>query len=195
MLGWAGFSSAETITFNNPISDKDKQILFATDKYEDAAAWVQHIESSLRSLPSVSTGPTVAISAVSSGSRNKISPPSETRLGEVETWMKSSAWRVYCVEDGVRVFEYGGEDKIYTSSPMPFGDSKPKHLTHTPPCLRVNVSMTGSVSDVFMTLMSLPPSCRTGIVKSIRVVETIDNYMDVVHIMLDSLYIFPTWTG
>jgi hypothetical protein len=46
-----------------------------------------------------------------------------------------------------------------------------------------------------MAVMNLPPLCRTGSVKSIRIVESINNYTDVVHIVLDAAYTFPTWTA
>jgi hypothetical protein len=59
----------------------------------------------------------------------------------------------------------------------------------------VNISVSGSALDVFMAVMNLPPACRTGTIKSIRVVESINNYTDIVHIVLDPVFLMPTWTG
>jgi hypothetical protein len=179
LMSWAGFNSAEAISFNNPVGEKDKVILFATDKYEDAEIWVRAIEDQLRSLcaaPGASVNSPIPCNAVV----KKIPPPPEIRVAEVDSWLKSSAWTVFSVVDGVRVFEYVG------------GDTK---TLKAPPCLRVNVCMTGSVTDVFMTVMSLPPSCRNGTIKSLKIIETIDNCTDVIHIVLEPIYLAPTWTG
>lgn len=62
------------------------------------------------------------------------------------------------------------------------------------PCMKVSIGMHGSATEVFSSIFNLPPPCRTGIVKTIRVVETIDNYTDVVHIVLEPVYLEPSWT-
>jgi hypothetical protein len=63
------------------------------------------------------------------------------------------------------------------------------------PCLRINVALNSSTSDVYMTIMNYPPNCRSGIIKSVSLVEYIDNNTDIIHIVLDPIYIYPTWTG
>jgi hypothetical protein len=32
-------------------------------------------------------------------------------------------------------------------------------------------------------------------VKNIRIVENIDNFNDIIHIKLEPIYVYPTWTG
>ena len=139
----------------------------------------------------------------------------------VEEWISSSRWRVWSVRDGIRLFEQtfdegiGGSSSGFSSGAGGFtsaflGLGNPHHGSSSsssasgssgstdlssPPCLRINIPVNGSALDVFMAVMNLPPACRTGAVKSIRVVESINNYTDVVHIVLDSAYTFPTWTA
>ncbi len=48
---------------------------------------------------------------------------------------------------------------------------------------------------VVRQLMNMPPACLTGVVRSMRVVESMDNQTDIVHLVLDGLYLYPTWTG
>jgi hypothetical protein len=186
LLGWAGFSSSEAIAFNSPVGDKDKITLFAADRYEDAEIWVKAIEDQIRVL----SGPTAANAsnqpAAAAVQVMKVPPPPDIRITEVENWLKSTAWKVYNVVDGARVFEYVGNEN---------GRGKATSSVKSPPCLRMNIGMTGSVGDVFLTIMNLPPSCRNGTIKSLRVVDTIDNCTDIIQIVLEPSYVPPTWTG
>ena len=52
------------------------------------------------------------------------------------------------------------------------------------PCLRVDIPVHGSSIDVFVALMSMPSLCCTGPIRAQRMVETLDNNTDVVHMML-----------
>jgi hypothetical protein len=42
-------------------------------------------------------------------------------------------------------------------------------------------------------MMSMPFTSRTGAIKSIRVVETINYNSDIIHIKLEPTYSWPTW--
>lgn len=59
----------------------------------------------------------------------------------------------------------------------------------------MNLSINGSANEVYSLLMEMPQSCRSGVMKSVRVLSTIENHTDVIHLTLEQLYLHPTWTG
>ena len=74
----------------------------------------------------------------------------------------------------------------------------PPHRTHDysqSPCYRVNVCVNQTPKEVWNSVMFMPPGCRTGYIRQMRIVESIDNATDVVHIVLDPIYLHPTWTA
>jgi hypothetical protein len=187
-MGAAGGGGA--VAFNQMLSDKEKSVTLACDSYHEAEMWVQAIEIQIRELgdnllglPFVPGNNTYAIRS------KRHVPPPEVRLEAVEEWIRSSKWRVHSITNGIRIFSEVPDEK-YRYLP-----DKKEMAAALSPCLRVNINISGSVTDVFMAIMNLPPSCRTGIVKSIRVVESISNYADIVHIILEPVYIYPTWTS
>ena len=62
-------------------------------------------------------------------------------------------------------------------------------------CMRVNIGIGASASDTFSSIMNFTPSMRTGIIKSIRIVQNIDNFTDIIHLKLEPIFLYPTWTG
>jgi hypothetical protein len=187
-MGAAGGGGA--VAFNQMLSDKEKSVTLACDSYHEAEIWVHAIEIQIRELgdnllglPFVPGNNTYAVRS------KRHVPPPEVRLEAVEEWIRSSKWRVHNVTHGIRIFSEV-PDESFKYLPR-----KNDINSELPPCLRVNVNISGSVTDVFMAIMNLPSSCRTGIVRSIRVVESISNYADIVHIILEPVYIYPTWTS
>ena len=65
----------------------------------------------------------------------------------------------------------------------------------SPPRFKVNIAVNGSATDIYSAIMTMPPLCRTGLIKSIRVVDCINNYSDIVHIMLEEIYLYPSFTS
>lgn len=104
----------------------------------------------------------------------------EARLQDVEDWMRSSKWKVAKIVEGLRLLE-------------PVSPSKAS--VARPPCYRVDVPINASATNTFQCIMYLPPLCLTGIIKSMRVLQTIDNSTDIIHVKLQPVYTFPTWTA
>jgi hypothetical protein len=111
------------------------------------------------------------------------------RIEEVEEWVNSSKWKVWSIRDGVRIFE-----QFVSDDRAALGET-PSSGSNLPPCLRVSMGVNGSVLDVSNAILNLPPACRTGAIKSLRVVETLNNNTEVVHIVLEPIFIYPTWTA
>jgi hypothetical protein len=64
-----------------------------------------------------------------------------------------------------------------------------------PPCMRINMTIGASPADVFTMVMLFPQSCCAGTVKSVRVVESLDNCTDIIHMSLEPLYVSPSWSA
>lgn len=167
---------------------KEKHLTLGCDKLIDADKWVQAIQGEIVKL---------------GGSKDLVSsdywsgdsgPPLEMRLEEVEGWIRSTRWRVHRLMHGIRVFEQNmhADSDSFDS----FGGKVAVSVAaEKAPCLRINLSMNASPTHVFNTIMSMPPACRTGTVKSFGLVETLTSFVDIVHLALDPVYISPTWTA
>lgn len=195
VVGMGAAAGGGTIAINQINSDKERQVFLACESYHDAELWVQAIEVQLRALGDNTEHSHIPGKARLSFRRH--AAPPEIRIEEVEEWISSSRWRVWSVRDGVRLFEQSNYDDLPSSNGCGSGghNGYDNGLSSVPPCLRVNISVSGSALDVFMAVMNLPPACRTGTIKSIRVVESINNNTDVVHIVLDPVFLMPTWSG
>lgn len=192
---WGGFfgsgnGSADSGSSNSPLD-------LACDTRTDAATWVDALTDSLHRLSVANSGEGM--------SHSRRAAPPGVRIKEVEEWLKSSRWKVCSILDGVRIFEQAGYDetavrgssgvRVETAETEPVADQRPRNPYADIPCYRVNIGVCSGTLDVFKSIMSLPPGCRTGAIKQMRVIESIDNYTDIVHILLDPIYIYPTWTA
>lgn len=181
LAGMAYLGSTNNLEFSQSVGEKDISVVLACDTHTEAEMWTHAIGDQLHILQGVPI-------PNGGGGYKHVSPT--VRLSEVEEWVKISKWKVFSVADGIRVFENVREDAGGGGSSSSSEASKLR-----PPCLRVNIGVNGSVADVFMAVMNLPASCRTGCIRSIRVVDTIDNCRDIVHIMLEPIFVYPTWTA
>lgn len=186
--------------------DKERQLVLFCENYPEAEKWVQAIENQIRELSDSILGIPFASFTTRAkpiiSAPKKVPPPSEIRLDDVEDWIKSSKWKVFTIEDGIRVFEHCSPTPQENALPSNSENMSMYSLTSTlpsvpssPPCFRISMGMNGSVMDVFNLVMNLPPSCRTGVIRSMRVVDNIDNHTDVIHIMFEPIYLKPTWIG
>jgi hypothetical protein len=72
-------------------------------------------------------------------------------------------------------------------------DKTPGNQRH--PCMRINHPINSSISDAFSNIMKLEKTnLRSGIIKSIRLVQQIDNFTDIIHLKLEPVYLEPSWT-
>jgi hypothetical protein len=196
VVGMGAAAGGSAMAMTQASTDKEKQVFLACESYHDAEVWVQAIESQLRLLGDSTHDQAYVPGKIRLGFRRHAAPP-EVRIEEVQEWIGSSRWRVWSIRDGLRIFEQSNYDDAASSNGSGTGghNGYDNGLVSSPPCLRVNINVSGSALDVFMAIMNLPPACRTGTIKSIRVVESINNYTDVVHIILDPVFLYPSWAG
>lgn len=200
-IGAAAGGGAAAITQGGK-SEKEKFLTLACDSYHDAERWTDAIETQIRELgDSLYDFP--LIRGPSSGLASRNAPP-EKKLESVEQWIRWSKWKLNSVLHGIRIFE---QDKIITPTGTGAGTGT-GDLTHTNKqfqsetaqnygsrLLRVNVGMAASPYDVFTILMNMPQACLSGIIRSCRVIESMDNQTDIIYMELNPVYLPPTSTS
>ena len=191
------WGSHHTVHFDSNNTAKEKSIVFACEKYNDAERWVSSVLEQITQISRLHSEDKIT-SGRADNSHLSLSyaPPPDVRLSEVEEWVKAAGWRVFDIQHGVRVYELEGDkkpiDPVYSFITTLLSPSPPRFV---PPCLRVSIPLNNSPLDVFGVITSYPAECRTGVIRSFRVVESIDNSTDVVHLVLNPIFIYPTWTG
>ncbi len=169
-------------------AEKEKFLTLACDSYVDAERWTHAIETQIRELAdSMYDLPLVRGTGTGLTGRNQ---PPEKKLEFVEQWIRWSKWKHHTILNGIRLCE---QDK--SSSPTPGSPQSERALDQGVKLLRVNMGMNVSTSDVFITLMNMPPGCLSGLIRSCRVVESMDNQTDIIYMELDSIYLHPTATS
>ena len=206
VVGISAAAGGGAVAFQHAMTEKERSLTLACETYNDAEQWVHAIEAQIRELGDYILGLPFIPGRLKQTSKN--SAPPQVRLEEINEWIRSSKWRVFDIVQGIRIFEQHTSlsssetsDEIVQSNSVSCrrqtsstnASGMTPYLDH-PPCLRINIAMNGSPTDVFMTIMNLPPPCLTGVIKSLRVVESIDNHTDVIHIVLQPLFVHPTWT-
>jgi hypothetical protein len=169
---------------------REKNLTLACDSFADAEKWVGSIQAELRRIGGC--GDLLSSDILTADS----APPLEMRLEEVEDWIRSSRWTVRKITHGLRIFELIDQDATAIDSiKVPGGGASSSSRKSALPCMRVTIPMNGAPTEVFSTLMNMPPACRTGVIKSYRLVETLSQFVDVIHVTLDMVYMFPTNTA
>jgi nitrate reductase NapE component len=163
---------------NDDKENKEKQIYLSCESFHDAELWVQAIDSQSKAF--TENNLLYMPERIKLGFKRHAASP-DVHLKEVEDWISSSRWRVQSVKEGLRLFQQSDDDSHSAISSYPF--------------LRINIGMCCSTQQAFTAIMNLPPSCRTGSIRSIGIVEKINENTDVVHIILDRVFVFPTWSA
>lgn len=172
---------------NQTNNDRERQMLLSCETFHDAELWVQAIETQLKIAEN--SGNPLPLGE----KNNSYTLPSELHVEKVQDWITSSRWRVWSIQDGLRLFEQSNYEDFSKNNSL--ASNFQNGFDDGPPTLRVNVNVTGCAVDVFLAIVNLPPACRTGSIKGIRVIESINNYTDVVHIVLDPVFLYPSWTA
>jgi hypothetical protein len=162
---------------------KAKILTLACDSPEDARSWVISIKTQIDDLIHQRNSTDSALAKV----------PSSVDVLELENWISSTKWESSCVADGFRISSLPGEDnsKFKSSALMALLSSK-----YVPsPCQKISIPMNASPLQVYESIREFPLACCSGVVKSLRVVEVIDRFTDVIHLTLSEIYLAPTWTG
>jgi hypothetical protein len=150
----------------------------------------------------------------------RYAPPPGVRIREVEAWIRSTRWEVHGVVDGVRLLrpalagsgpadEVGKHNKRTLSrnsssntvvasifeaanALQSDGISSSAESRDYIPCLRINVHVNTCAATMLRTILDFPSACWSGSIKSLRVIETLEPYLDVIHVVLDSMILYPT---
>ena len=195
IVGISAAAGGGAVVVQQAMSEREKVLVLGCDTYEGADAWVRAIEAQIRDLGSELLG----LPYLPNDPLPKSEPysPPQIRLVEVSEWVRSSKWKVVKILEGIRIFEQQqGRGRAVEHRAHHSSSSVVSHRTldEQPPCYRINITLNGSPADAFITILTMPPPCLTGIIKSVRVVEIVDSNTDVIHMILQPVYLYPTWT-
>ena len=182
-VGAAAGGSAVALAQLQPPSRKPEVLSLAVESVEEAKAWVQAIKSQIEDLILLRNGSDAAIPKA----------PSAVDILEIENWITSTKWRVDSFMDGLRIYTLPQDEPSRFRGSFMSTWLTPKFPPL--PCKRVCMPMNASPIQVYECIREFPPSCCTGVIKSLRIVEVIDRFTDVVHLVLNEVYLAPTWTG
>lgn len=196
MVVGMGAAAGGTAALGGLSDGEEKAIFLGFDNFDLAEKWRIAIESVIQDLSDEAVG----LSRHRKGVRRLQAPPHpDVRLSELEEWMTNTRWKVFDTYEGVRILEpYIPEDGDipYQES---FFHSSESTLTdadyETAPCFRVNVSVNGSVTDTFSSIINALEAIKAGVVQEMKVIHSIDDNTDIVHMKLHPVFLYPTWTG
>lgn len=196
VVGMGAAAGGGAVAMNQSSGEhKEKVLQLACDSFHEAENWVNAIETQIHEMGDHAGAP---IGSQVYRSR-KHNPRPEIRLDEVEEWITTSKWKVCDVYSGLRLLTINNgvddEQSYFNSFFNSFGRGSSSAEASAAPCMRANIGVNGSAADTFSGIINFSKSLRTGIVKNIRIVENIDNFNDIIHIKLEPIYVYPTWTG
>lgn len=196
-MGAAAGGGAVALNQSSSSDHKERVLLLASDSYHEAENWVNAIETQIQDLGDHALGSPTVGGMQSQFRSRKHNPRPEVRLDEVEEWITVSKWKLCDVYQGLRLLSLstGDRDDEQTYFQSFFTNRSSENPQSAAPCMRVNLAVNGSAADTFSGIINFSKSLRTGIVKNIRIVENIDNFNDIIHIKLEPIYVYPTWTG
>jgi hypothetical protein len=200
-MGAAGGGAAAAMSNSE---GKERTLLLASDSYHEAENWVNAIEAQIQDLGDQILGlPQMGGGAKGRKMRSHAVRP-EVRLQEVEDWITTSKWKIYDVYEGVRLLQIAATPADTSAPTSPSASVKNSTSAFASiagaraegaPCMRVNIGISASTADTFSSIINFSTSLQTGIIRSVRTVESIDNFTDIIHLKLEPMFLYPTWTG
>eukprot|EP01032_Pedospumella_encystans_P021487 gene21487-24373_t len=201
-MGAAGGGAAAAMSSGE---SKERSLVLASDSYHEAQNWRNAIEAQINDMGDQLLGFGAGHGdAALRRSRNHAAVRPEVRLQEVEDWITTSKWKIYDVYEGVRLLQisHPPEATAVTNNGNT-GATVRNNLTafvsnnklEEAPCMRVNIGINASTADTFSAIINFSNSLQTGIIKSMRIVENIDNFTDVIHLKLEPMFLYPSWTA
>ena len=202
-MGAAGGGAAVAL---NSGDQKERSLVLASDSYHEAQNWRTAIETQINDMGDHLLGFSNLQGDVAlRRNRNHAAVRPEVRLQEVEDWITTSKWKIYDVYEGVRLLQISHPPAETTAnSSANDGNTTVRNnltafasvnRTGDVPCMRVNIGINASTADTFSSIINFSNSLQTGIIKSMRIVESIDNFTDVIHVKLEPMFLYPSWTG
>jgi hypothetical protein len=215
-MGAAGGGAASAMN-NNSSDSKEHSLILASESYVEAENWVNAIEGQIHEMGDQSgNARSLGGQAHRRGTRMHVAVRPEVRLQDVQDWITLSKWKIFDVYEGVRLLQIvkppsaseaaagggaagggggggGATVKSSVNAFSPLGTSRPGAVDA--PCMRVNIAVNASPADTFSNIINFSNSLQTGIIRSVRMVENIDNFTDIIHLKLEAMFLYPSWTG
>lgn len=164
-----------------PAAPKPDSLAIACEGVEDAKAWLVAIKSQIDDL----------ISQRNASEDSSARTPGTVDVLEIEGWIGSSKWVASAVHDGYRIYTLPSEEGRKAGWLGALGSS-----VYSPfPVQRISIPINASPVQVYETIREFPAACCSGVVRALRVVQTLDRHSDVVHLQLNAVFLAPTWTG
>lgn len=196
VVGMGGAAAGGAVAMsggNNNV--KERFLILACNTYEDADSWVTAIENQIIELGDSVYGVSSAHQRRATMRGNKSAPHPEVRIDEVEDWLHATRWKACDTYAGLRLFEPNYDDDQCSYDAF-FNPIQAKQIdVQASPCLRVNVEVNTNPADAFAAIMLFGTALKTGIVQSVRIIENLDHQTDIIHLKLNPMFLFPTWTA
>ncbi len=198
----AGERDREVAKGGSAKESRDREVILASDTAYDAQGWVLALEKQIAVAASDATSGTgkkqsgalagkmsnnEINTALSGGGSRTARVPHSVRVKTVHDWVRRVEWTLEESEGGLRFYspqrgagksEEGGQNVLAQG-----------------PCARVNLTVSGSSTEVLKTVLHLPSMCMNGAIRGMRLVERLDTYVDIVHLTLREMFIEPTLTS
>lgn len=159
----------------------DEGLVLAAESQQEAESWRSALLSQIQWSDGFRRGSSgSAANLIGLGfhalGRGAPPPPPAVKLARVGNWTSRTEWRVSGASKGVRIL---------------VDDAAPSGVA----ARKAAVCVRASPLAAFMAVMGAPAAMLRGVVRSVRIVETIDDHADVIHMVLSPLYFWPTWTS
>ena len=139
--------------------------------------------------------------------RQKYLPPPGVRIREVESWIRATQWDLHSVLDGIRLLKprkgvvgtttnNNVDEKVQQPANRSWVDKiyrvDDTTVSNDLPCLRVNTTVKYSPQQTLQYILDMSSASLSGPIKSVRVVEKLEPYLDIIHVILESMELYPT---
>lgn len=197
MVVGMGAAAGGAAAANGGAEYKERIIVLGCENYENAEKWVAMIEAQIQEMSDHVLGFNLT-SPRGTKKLVKSRPHPDVRLAELEDWMSATKWKVFDTYEGTRILEpfIPAEDEIpYQEAFFNTAHSTRQMDYDAAPCQRINLCINASVGDTLSAIMNCGDALKAGVVQSMKIIHTIDNATDIIHLKFHPVFLYPTWTG
>jgi hypothetical protein len=196
MVVGMGAAAGGTAALSGNADGDEKSLYLGFDNFDTAEKWRAAIEAVIQDLADDAVG---LLHNRKDVRRLQAPPHPDVRLNEVEEWLTNTRWKVHDTYEGVRILE----PYIPEEGDIPYQEAF-FHPTETiltatdyetAPCFRINISVNGTVTDTFSSIINASEALKAGVVQEMKVIHSIDDNTDIIHMKLHPVFLYPTWTA
>lgn len=198
MVVGMGAAAGGTAALSGSSEIEEKTIYLGFDTFDLASQWHSALETTIQDLADHVSGVPISKRKNTKSRSIKSAPHPDVRLSELEEWMNQTKWKIFDTYEGIRILEpYIPQDDSVPYQEAYFQSSNTaSNLDYdTSPCLRVNLNINGPVAETFSAIINASEAIKTGMVQEMKVIHSIDDNTDIVHLKLHPIFLYPTWTG